>query len=66
MVRAATWAGAYAFGREAETGTIAEGKLANLAFTTADPSRDVRALKTVVLTVKRGAQFWRKDYSVSR
>ena len=62
VIRAATWAGAYAFGHEAETGTIAEGKLANLAFTTADPSRDVRALKTVTLTVKRGVRYWRKDY----
>ena len=62
VIRAATWAGAYAFGHEAETGTIAEGKLANLAFTTADPSKDVRALKTVTLTVKRGVRFWRKDW----
>ncbi len=66
VVRAATWAGAYAFGHEAEAGTIAEGKLANLAFTTDDPSKDVRALKTVTLTVKRGARYWRKDYVVGR
>jgi imidazolonepropionase-like amidohydrolase len=62
VIRAATWAGAYAFGHEAEMGTIADGKLADLAFTTADPSKDVRALKTVTLTVKRGVRYWRKDY----
>ena len=66
VIRAATWAGAYAFGHEAEAGTIAEGKLANLAFTTADPSKDVRALKTVTLTVKRGVRYWRKDYNAAR
>ncbi len=62
VIRAATWAGAYAFGHEAEMGIIADGKLADLAFTTADPSKDVRALKTVTLTVKRGVRYWRKDY----
>ncbi len=66
VIRAATWAGAYAFGHDAETGTIAEGKLANLAFTTADPLKDVRGLKTVTLTVKRGVRYWRKDYSAGR
>jgi len=66
VIHAATWAGAYAFGHEAETGTIAEGKLANLAFTTADPSKDVKALKTVTLTVKRGVRYWRKDYIAGR
>jgi imidazolonepropionase-like amidohydrolase len=66
VIRAATEAGARAFGHEAEMGTIAEGKLANLVFTTRDPSRDVRALRTVTLTVKRGAMFWRKDYVAAK
>jgi len=66
VIRAATWAGAYAFGHQAEMGAIAPGKLANLVFTTADPSKDVRALKTVTLTVKRGVRYWRKDYGVGR
>jgi imidazolonepropionase-like amidohydrolase len=43
-------------------GTIAAGKLANLAFLAQDPRKDVRAFRSVVLTVKRGRQFWRKDY----
>ena len=43
-------------------GTIAPGKLANLVFMTQDPLKDVRAFRSIVLTVKRGAQYWRKDY----
>lgn len=62
VLRAATLNGAKAVGREAEMGTITPGKLANLAFLKADPSRSVQAFRTVVLTVKRGRLFWRRDY----
>ncbi|MDQ0463103.1 imidazolonepropionase-like amidohydrolase [Caulobacter ginsengisoli] len=62
VLKAATLNGAKAVGREAEMGTITPGKLANLVFLTADPSQDVRAFRTVRLTVKRGVLFWRKDY----
>jgi hypothetical protein len=31
-------------------------------FVAKDPTADVRAFRSVVLTVKRGAAFWRKDY----
>jgi imidazolonepropionase-like amidohydrolase len=43
-------------------GTLETGKLANMVFTKRDPLTDVRALRTVVLTVKRGAPYWRRDY----
>lgn len=62
VLKAATLNGARAIGRESEMGTIAAGKLANLVFVRDDPSRSVKAFRTVTLTVKRGQLFWRKDY----
>lgn len=62
VLRSATLVGAMTLHREGEIGSIAPGKLANLVFTRQDPSRDVHALRTVVLTVKRGVRFWRRDY----
>ena len=62
VLRAATLTGAMAMHLQAEMGTIAPGKLANLVFTKDDPLKSVAAFKSVVLTVKRGAAYWRKDY----
>jgi imidazolonepropionase-like amidohydrolase len=62
VIRSATYVGAIALHKQGEMGTIAPGKLANLVFVAKDPSKDVGAFRTVVLTVKRGADFWRKDY----
>ncbi len=62
VLKAATLNGAKAIGRDSEMGTITVGKLANLVFMTADPSRSVQAFRTVTLTVKRGRLFWRRDY----
>ena len=62
VIGSATRVGAMTIGRQDEMGTIAPGKLANLVFMTEDPLRDVRAFRSIVLTVKRGAPFWRKDY----
>jgi imidazolonepropionase-like amidohydrolase len=62
VIVSATRVGAMTIGRQDEMGTIGPGKLANLVFMTQDPSRDVRAYRSIVLTVKRGAPFWRKDY----
>ena len=62
VIRSATLIGAMTLGQEGEMGTIAPGKLADLVFTRDDPSKNVRAFRTVVLTVKRGAPFWRRDY----
>lgn len=63
VLRAATFNGALAMHQEAQMGSVAVGKLANLVFTRQDPSADVHALRTVTLTVKRGKAFWRKDYA---
>lgn len=61
-VHAATLQGARSLGREAEMGSVAAGKLANLVFLNADPSHDIDATRQVRLTVKRGMEFWRKDF----
>ena len=62
VIRSATVVGAKAVGQEKDMGTVQPGKLADLVFTQKDPLKDVSAYRTVVLTVKRGAPFWRKDY----
>ena len=62
VIRSATLVGAISMGKQDQMGTIAPGKLANLVFVAKDPAADVRAFRSVVLTVKRGAAFWRKDY----
>ena len=62
VIGSATRVGAMTVGRQDEMGTIAPGKLANLVFMTQDPMKDVRAFRSIVLTVKRGAPFWRRDY----
>ncbi|MDZ4371622.1 MAG: amidohydrolase family protein, partial [Phenylobacterium sp.] len=61
-LRAASFNGARAIGQAEDRGTIEVGKLADLVFTQDDPSRDIRALRSVVLTVKRGARYPRADF----
>jgi imidazolonepropionase-like amidohydrolase len=62
VIRSATLVGARTIGQETQMGSIEPGKLANLVFLSKDPLKDVRAFRSVVLTVKRGAELWRKDY----
>jgi imidazolonepropionase-like amidohydrolase len=62
VIRSATAVGARTFGQEKQMGTVEPGKLANLAFVAKNPLDGVQAFSTVVLTVKRGSPFWRKDY----
>lgn len=59
---AATRNGALAVSKSPDFGTIEAGKLANLVFTGQDPSRDIRALRTITLTVKRGKDYPRADF----
>ena len=54
--------GAMTVGQEKDIGTIAPGKLANLVFVAKNPLDDIANVKTVTLTVKRGLQYFRKDY----
>jgi imidazolonepropionase-like amidohydrolase len=60
VLRSATAIGARAMG-EPDIGSIEVGKLADVVFTRDNPLDDVRAFRTVVLTVKRGVDYWRKD-----
>lgn len=62
-IRAATGGAALAVRRDPDFGTIAPGQLANLVFTAQDPSADIRALRSLILTVKRGVAFPRADYN---
>jgi amidohydrolase family protein len=59
---AATRNGAAALEKQGEFGTLEPGKYANLAFFKDNPALDIANLRSVVLTVKRGTRFWRKDY----
>lgn len=61
-IRAATLIGARAAGQEKIMGSIEKGKLANLVFLGKNPLVDITNVNSVTLTVKRGAQFWRKNY----
>ena len=61
-ISAATLGGALAVTKNPDFGTLAPGKLANMVFVAQDPSADIKALRTVVLTVKRGADYRRADY----
>jgi imidazolonepropionase-like amidohydrolase len=62
VIKAATITGAKAMGAEADMGTIAPGKLANMVVLSANPLEDVRNMRSVVMTVKRGRIYLRDDY----
>jgi imidazolonepropionase-like amidohydrolase len=62
VVRAATLNGARALAREGEMGVVEPGKLANIAFLGENPLARGARWRSVVLTVKRGARYWRRDY----
>ena len=57
-LRAATLGGARFLGREAELGTIAVGKRANLYLVDGDPLTDIHAIRKGRLAVKDGALFY--------
>ncbi len=65
VIHSATAVGARTLGQDKEMGTVEPGKLANLVFVAKNPLDGVEAFSTVVLTVKRGRPFWRKDFSLS-
>lgn len=62
VLHSATLIGARAAGQEADMGSIAPGKLANMVVLQKNPLADIANLKTVVFTVKRGRVFQRKDF----
>jgi imidazolonepropionase-like amidohydrolase len=62
-IRSATLISAMAMGQQSEMGTLEPGKLANIVFLSANPLEDIAAVRQVVLTVKRGLQYPRKNYT---
>jgi imidazolonepropionase-like amidohydrolase len=63
---AATAGGAAALGEEESLGILASGKLANFMITSEDPTNDVRALRSLTATVKRGRLFDRREFDPNR
>jgi imidazolonepropionase-like amidohydrolase len=66
VIRAATLTGAAAMGRQKEMGSVEPGKLANLVVLAKNPLEDIRNLRSVVLTVKRGREYPRGDFEGTR
>jgi imidazolonepropionase-like amidohydrolase len=62
VIEAATRNGAKAMGAERDMGTIEAGKLGNMVVLSANPLEDVRNMRSVVMTVKRGRTYLRADY----
>jgi imidazolonepropionase-like amidohydrolase len=62
VIRAATLVGARAAGQEADMGTVAPGKLANLIVLAKSPLEDIGAVRSITLTVKRGREYPRSGY----
>jgi imidazolonepropionase-like amidohydrolase len=61
-IAASAHVGAMTIGQDANMGTVVPGKLANLVFLAKNPLADIANIRSVTLTVKRGAQYFRKDY----
>jgi imidazolonepropionase-like amidohydrolase len=59
---AATHIGAMTVGKATEMGAVEPGKLADIVFLAKDPLADIGNVKSVVMTVKRGAVYRRSDY----
>ncbi len=61
-IEAATYNGALAIGIETNYGSIEEGKVANMVVLNNNPLEDIKALKSIVLTIKNGMIYRRKDF----
>jgi imidazolonepropionase-like amidohydrolase len=62
VLRAATVNGARTIGQERDMGTLEAGKLANIVFLARNPLEDIRNLRSVTMTVKRGARHARQEF----
>ena len=62
VIRSATEISARAAGQERDMGTIAPGKLANMIVLAKDPIKDIDNLRSIEMTIKRGARFKRTDF----
>jgi hypothetical protein len=61
-IEASTFNGALAIGIEATHGSIEEGKVANMVVLDNNPIENIEALKSIVLTIKNGIVYRRKDF----
>ena len=61
-IQAATLTGARAAAQDADMGTLAPGKLANMVVLAKDPLADIENLKSLELTIKRGRAYARADF----
>lgn len=61
-LEAATRIGTMTIGQSKDMGTIAPGKLADIAFLAKDPLADIGNVRSVVMTLKRGRLYRRRDY----
>ena len=64
VIRAATRNGALALDLGEETGTVEEGKYANLVFLERDPTVNVDNLRSIRFTLKRGHRFDRDAFDL--
>ncbi|MEZ5713401.1 MAG: amidohydrolase family protein [Sphingobium sp.] len=64
-LRAATVTAARATGVENIMGTVTPGKLANFVVLKKNPLSDVKNIRTVVMTVKRGVRYNRADFDAA-
>ncbi|MCI4591925.1 amidohydrolase family protein [Sphingobium sp. BYY-5] len=62
VIRSATLIGARAAGQDKDMGSIEPGKLANFLVLGKDPSADIRNVRSLEITVKRGRAYPRQDY----
>ncbi len=61
-IEAATYNGALAIGIEDNYGSIEVEKVANMVVLENNPLEDIKALKSIVLTIKNGMVYRRKDF----
>jgi imidazolonepropionase-like amidohydrolase len=62
VLKSATLIGARAAGQERTMGSIEPGKLANMIVLTKDPTVALENLKSIVMTIKRGRVYERRDF----
>ena len=61
-IEAATFNGALVIGIEETHGSIEEGKIANIVVLNNNPLEDIKALESIILTIKNGIVYKRKDF----
>lgn len=63
VIHSATLVGARAAGRDKDMGSIEPGKLANFVVLTADPLTNIDNIERIEMTVKRGREYPRTDFT---